>query len=158
MMTVMIQKLEPYAPRRIHWLENWQAGGWAIKIYVLNYADSDPDEALLAAAKQAALEVLPQPAVSAHRYGVGFLGLHQGRSYDFVFVDWWKYESELEQHHFMRPDSHATELEEVTSELSADVWDLYLLAFERQAWVNHVLKAEQPDISAYMAAQLNETL
>lgn len=34
-------------------------------------------------------------------YGVGFLGVHDGRGADFVFIDWWAEENELHHHLYM---------------------------------------------------------
>ena len=57
----------------------------------------------------------------------------------------------------MRPSSGSFLLEPVSgSELSADVWDLRLLAFERDAWVETVLRAEHADLEAYLARSLEE--
>lgn len=40
--------------------------------------------------------------------------------------------------------------------LAACAWDLRVICFERQAWVEHVLmRAPDPDFSSYLAEQLH---
>ncbi|MEZ4629706.1 MAG: hypothetical protein R2880_03145 [Deinococcales bacterium] len=151
--------IEAYKPRLIRFLELWQAEGWQMKVYGITYEGKSIDEALVQAAKQTALEVLPQPARNLNRYGLGFIGIHQGRSYDFVTVAYWNYSTELKQLSLMRASSRGTTLESVDEqELSSDVWDLYLLAFERQAWVSHMLQSSQASPEGYLSTQLNELI
>ncbi len=151
---------ESYKPRSIRFLELWENAGWQMKVYGITYEGKDTDPKLIEASKALAAKLLPQPAVTADYYGVGFIGIHQGRSYDFVFIDWWNYETELCQHSFLRPSGQPDVLEPLqNSELSSDVWDLYLLAFERSAWVEEVLKrADNPDTASYLQRRLNEDI
>ena len=152
---------EPYQPRTIRALELLEARGWRIKVYSILHASKARDDALIEAAKGAALELLPQPAVTLDRYGVGFVNVHQGKSYDFVTVAWWAYETELCQITLTRPSSASYRLEPLTTsdsaELSSDVWDVRLLAFERDAWLETVLTREGgPDLKGYLERRLTE--
>jgi hypothetical protein len=153
-------ELERYEPRSIRFLEIHAQDGWRLKVYRIRHPRREADEALMGAAKGVALKHLPQPATSRHRYGVGFLSVHQGKSYDFVTVAWWAYESELYSLSFVRPSSVSYALEPLSgAELSHDVWDLYLMAFERGAWLEEVLKREGgPDLEGYLARQLTEVV
>lgn len=150
---------EPYQPRTIHFLELWQEDDWTLKIYNIRFTGKAPNPSLVEASKEAARKLLPQPARTPDRYGVGFIGIHQGKSYDFVTVAWWAYDTELHQQTFMRPSSLTHALEPVTgSELSSDVWDLRLLAFERDAWVQEVLTRKPgPSLEGYLSRRLEET-
>jgi hypothetical protein len=147
----------PYRPRRIHFVRLEEAKGWRLKLYNLLHHSKQPSEALLRAATETALAFLPQPASTAGRYGVGFVAVHQGSSYDFVTVAYWTYDTELRSQTYMRPSSGSYLLEPVSgSELSADVWDLRLLAFERDAWLETVLRPAQADLDAYLDRTLEE--
>jgi len=147
----------PYRPRLIRFTGIEEGKGWRLKAYTILHHSKQPSEALRTAARDAALAALPQPAVSPDRYGVGFVAVHQGSSYDFVTVAHWAYQTELRSQTFMRPSSASFTLEPVSgSELSADVWDLRLLAFERDAWVETVLRPQQADLGAYLARTLEE--
>ncbi|CAN5725574.1 hypothetical protein BH24DEI2_BH24DEI2_05490 [soil metagenome] len=152
---------EPYRPRRTEFLELLESEGWRLKLYSVRYGDKDPDVALdialVAAAKAAALRFLPRPAVTPDHYGLGFVSVHQGKSYDFVTVAYWCYDTELRQQTYSRPSSLSPGLEPVDGELSLDIWDLRVLAFERDAWLNAVLRPPTPDPDAYLQRRLNET-
>ena len=153
-----MQLTESYAPRRIAFQDMFTAEGWQLKRYSILYGDKQPDPDLAAAAKVTALTFLPQPAETQHHYGIGFLSAHQGKSYDFVTVAYWTYDTELRHQTYMRPGTGSAALEKLTGELSTDVWDLRLLAFERDAWLKTVLRAETPDVDAYLSERLDETV
>lgn len=150
--------LEPYAPRSIRFLELWEDGGWRIKVYGIAYQGAEPAPQLLAAARAAARARLPRPAVTADRYGVGFLGVHQGRGVNFVFVDWWAAENELHHHVYVSAADAPTTLTDVThTGQAACVWDLRVIGFERDAWVEAVLANPLgPDLESYLARRLDE--
>jgi hypothetical protein len=149
---------EPYEPRPVRFLEEWRHEGWRLKVYGIAYRRGLPRAELIGAAKRAARERLPRPAGGGGRHGVGFLGVHDGRGANFVFIDWWADENELHHHVYVSPADEPDNLEYVTpSGLSACVWDLRVQSFERDAWVEAVLKNPGgPDVESYMARRLSE--
>lgn len=150
---------EPYAARSIRLLELWQHRGWRIKLYGLSYSGAAPDPRLVHAARRIAAARLPVPAVTAGRYGVGFMGVHQGRGSNLVFVDWWADENELHHHAYTSPSRAPGAFEYVTpAGLAACVWDLAVIAFERQAWIDAVLASPVPDLDRYLEARLEGRL
>lgn len=156
----MIELTEPYQPRPIRYLECWKEDGWRLKVYGIAYQRHQPRSQLIAVAKTVARQRLPKPAIAPGRYGVGFLGIHDGRTANFVFLDWWSSENELNHHVFVSQKDKAETLEEITSSgLIACVWDLSVLCFERQAWINKVLaNPDGVDLDGYLACQLNEDI
>jgi hypothetical protein len=59
---------------------------------------------------------------------------------------------------YLRTSSDSARLEPAaTGAISSDVWDLRLLAFEREAWVETVLKGGR-GMDAYLASRLDATL
>ena len=156
----MIQLREPYQARPIRCMELWQIAGWRIKVYGIAYQRPSPRQALLAAAKTVALPHLSQAAEKHNHYGVGFLGVHDGRGANFVFLDYWADENELHHHVYVSPTDQPAQMEYITpTGLTACVWDLRVMCFERQAWLETVLaNPAGPDIDAYLARQLNEDI
>jgi hypothetical protein len=146
---------EPYTARPIRPLGIFEHEAWRLKLYGIAYWGDRPPHALVDAAGACARRVLP--ALSAGRYGCGFLGVHAGRGHDFVFVDWWEDENELHHHVFIAPNGEPEKLEEATaSGVCACVWDLAVICFERQAWVENVLtNPEGPDLEGYMRRRLD---
>jgi hypothetical protein len=153
----LIKLREPYRPRPVRFLEEWREAGWRLKVYGIAYRGERPRAELVETAKRLARARLPQPAVNESRYGVGFLGVHDGRGANFVFIDWWADENELHHHVYT---SATDELENLTYVppigLSACVWDLRVQAFERDAWLEEVLQnVNGANVEGYMARRLN---
>jgi len=151
------QITEAYRRRPVRCLDVAELDGWRIKIYGIAYQSETPDRALVDAALGTARRALPSPATSDDRYGVGFLGIHEGRASNFVFVDWWAREDEL--HHLVWFSASADPGQLMAARRAdaiACVWDLRLLAHERDAWVGHALsRPGEPDLDGYLADQMN---
>ncbi len=153
----MITLSETYAPRPIRCLEVWAVAGWRLKVYGLAYQLATPRPAVVAAGKAAAQARLQMVSGLQH-YGVGFVGVNDGRGAIFVFVDFWADENELHHHVYVAPKDQPDALVYQTpSGLAACVWDLRVIGFERQAWLDAVLaNPAGPDLDRYLALQLNE--
>jgi hypothetical protein len=158
-----------YAPRSIVPLPVRDVGGWRLKVTQVLAPGRTAESALVDASAAAAERFLPTPALTPLHYGVGILIVHQGTRYDFVLVGYWTHETELRYETYMRASSDSTRLEALAGgDLATDVWDLRVLAFERDAWLEHVLRApERPGdrdrpwedrLAAYLGARLEATL
>ncbi len=149
--------LEPYVPRTLQFVDLYEAQGWKLKIYSILHPDKTLNPQLIEVAKETALTFLPDATEPGH-YGVGFVSVHQGKSYDFVTVGYWTYSTELRHQSYMKASSAAATLTAISTELSSDVWDIRLLAFERDAWVNEVLAVNATTPDGYLAKRLSETV
>jgi hypothetical protein len=149
---------EPYEPRPIRFLEEWRQAGWRMKVYGIAYRRPAPRAALVETAKRIAGGRLPSPPDGEGRYGVGYVGVHDGRGANFVFVDWWADENELHHHVFAAPAEEVEDLPEITATgLSVCVWDLRVQCFERGAWIETVLRRPGPaSLDDYLGRRLNE--
>ncbi|MDP9067045.1 MAG: isochorismatase [Actinomycetota bacterium] len=146
-----------YEPRPVRFQEIWEPSGWRIKVYGIAHGAAAPAAKLVAGLKAAAEGVLPEPAVTEARYGVGFVCAHQGRTVSIGFVDWWENEDELHHKMFIADEHDLSRLRPaLEDELTACSWDLAVMGFERNAWVRHILQAQEPDLQAYLNAHLNE--
>lgn len=147
--------MTPYEPRPIRFLELWQPLDWRLKMYGIAFRKERPNAGLISAAKRI-LEPLLSTAAEPN-YRVGFVGVHEGRMANFLFLDFWSEENELHHHVFISRIEKPDELRCVTGTgLSACVWDLRLQAFERDAWVNHILRRSgSPDFDGYLSTTLN---
>jgi len=149
--------IAPYAPRPIRFLKLWNAENWRLKLYGIACGRPEPQPELVAGAQRVAVQQLRSLPGTLRHYHLGFLGVHEGRTSNFVFLDFWADENELHHHVFVSPTAQPDQLAYVTpSGLSACVWDLRLQAFERDAWVTHVLQRNAPpDYDGYLATTLN---
>jgi hypothetical protein len=127
-------------------------------VYGIAYGRPSPRVELIEAGKKIAQTTLETTAEKTRHHSVGFLGVHDGRTGNFVFVDWWAEENELHHHVFISPPDKPTELFDMTATgPAACVWDLRVIGFERDAWLATVLRNPGgPDIDAYLDKRLNE--
>lgn len=149
--------LEAYRRRLIRFLDLWEWGSWRFKIYGIGWRGKLPGTELVEAARKVARERLAVIDSRSHHYGVGFMGIHAGKTANFIFIDWWQDENELHHHVYVSQLDTPTQLEYVTpTGLIACVWDLAVLGFEREAWLQAVLKRpEAPDLNDYLQRRLN---
>jgi hypothetical protein len=155
---IMSITFDPCKPRPIRFLELWQPDDWRMKVYGIAYGRPTPRAELVEAAKVVARKALAETASATNHYTVGFLGVHDGRTANFVFVDWWADENELHHHVYLSSDDEPARLVENTGTGPiACVWDLRVMSFERDAWLRSVLRNQHgPDLEEYLAARLNE--
>ncbi|MGI8709187.1 MAG: isochorismatase [Actinomycetota bacterium] len=157
-----IELTTPYQTRPIRCLETWEQEGWRVKVYGISALAEVPAAELVDAIKDVASSKLPQPPMTSDRYGVGFLYAHQGgNGGGFASVNWWANENELFHHQYESAPEDLSVLRPVeeTGGSSACVWDLAVMAYERQAWVDCVLKNDAgPDLESYLHAQLKADL
>lgn len=142
-----------YQPRPVTFLELWHHGPWRMKIYGIAWGRDRPMPELVVAAKRLAAPLLDG---AADAYGVGFIGVHQGRTAHFLFVDWWARENELNHHVFISSLEDPLGFSEATaSGVMACVWDLAVIGHERQAWIDNVLRTGGRDgFAAYLDRRL----
>ena len=153
----MFNLAEPYERRPVRFLELWHRDGWRLKVYSLAYQMPLARPEVIETSKAVLWDHLQKASVGKSHTGVGFIGINDGRGAIFSFVDFWADENELHHHVFISPKDRVDLLQYTTpTGLIACVWDMALMAFERQAWVNTVLNNPRgPDIDAYLATRLN---
>ncbi|HTI14552.1 MAG TPA: hypothetical protein VL461_08300 [Dictyobacter sp.] len=152
----MIQFTQPYKKRPIRFLELWESHGWRIKIYGISTQAEYPPDTLVQTAKKIAQQQLPQPAVTDKYYGIAYIIVHEGENGDYVLVDWW-YDQDIVQHHnYGAPKGSNTLKYHWPSGPGFCVWELAICWFEREAWLETVLKHPQhPDIEGYLQRRLH---
>lgn len=146
--------MHPHTPRPIRFLELFRPPGWSIKVYGITHAAELPDPALVTAAKSWAAHLLATVPTRHTTYGVGFLGVHDGRGMNQVFLDCWIDENELLHHIAVSPKHTPAALADPGPDHnSVCIWDLALQWHERQAWIEEVLTGThrpEPDrLAAY---------
>ncbi len=163
-----MQLKSSYQPRPVRFLGLAELDGWRLKVYGISAHRERPDAEFVAAAQRRAVELLPSPPVwsavpeagsdlSWDRYGVGFLIVHEGREGVFALVSWWVDETMLQHHVLFAPAQMPFKFASFSpTGIVACVWELAVLAFERDAWLDTVLASPSaPDLDAYLSRHLN---
>jgi hypothetical protein len=150
--------MQPYAPRAFRFIDVWEIPNWRMKVYGIACRGELPRAELISAAKKIVREQLAKEA--GNNYGVGFVGVHDGRDAAFVFVDFWGNENELFHRVFLSRENNWEKLAPADeNDPSVCVWDLQLQTFERDAWIKHVLrKPDAPDFDGYLSERLSADL
>ena len=105
---------------------------WTLKSWTIVYGTAPFDASRFVEGRALALTVLPIPAQTDERPGVGFLIEHQGNTVDYIVLGWWDRENELPLRVFVRdggPWRPAQGSESIC------VWDLQVIWNERTAYV-----------------------
>ncbi|WP_123622746.1 isochorismatase [Halorubrum sp. CSM-61] len=148
---------EPYQTRPIRFLDCLERDGWQIKRYGISTRGEYPPDDMVAAGSKRAVDRLPSPPVTENRYGVAVLIVHEARDVNFVSLNWWVDENVLKNVVYLSQPDTPTEFEDISeTDITACVWELEVLSFERDAWVETVLANETgPDIDAYLSRCLS---
>jgi hypothetical protein len=147
----------PYEPRPIRFIRREDVDGWRLKLYGITMAGKEPREEFVAATRDLADSILPRPAVSGDRYGVGFATAHDAATFCIALVYWWQSENELHQRIYVSPKENPTALTQVADQPAGCVWELAVVDFECRAWIEDVLaNPAGPDIDRYLERRVNE--
>jgi hypothetical protein len=151
---------EPYKPREIRFLEQWDLPGWRAKVYAITHPKrAMPDALAEEQVKKIIARRLAEVDPGQH-YGVAVVIMHMARENDIISVTWWTWENVLQQALFVGPVGKPADLKDVTSTgLLACVWELEVHNFERCAWMQTVLRnSNGPDLERYLGEHLNTVI
>jgi hypothetical protein len=152
--TVTFPTFTGYAKRQVQPLRPFEFAGWRLKVYGVNVEGRNVDHSLIEFARIAAQDLLPQPAVAPpDRYGLGFMIVHAATDVDFVVICWWGAQNELLLRVLTAP---AGEPQQLRQHSNMDgpigcVWDLGVIWGEREAWTQHIMRADGPDVEGYLS-------
>jgi hypothetical protein len=147
-----------FKKRPIRFLELWRENGWTVKIYGISSPGEFPEPEFVEKAKELARRTLPLPALTGERYGTAFVTIHRAAMFNQIIFDWWERVNELRHRVFKAEPEQPASFREITASGEAFcVWELRVIAFERDAWVEKVLmNPNQNGLEEYLNSQLNE--
>jgi hypothetical protein len=151
-MTTLASTLEtPYQPRHVRFIRKEDVEGWQLKLYGIAVNGQEPRPEFVAATRDLAARVLPQPPAGEDHYGVAFAIAHDARSVGIALIYWWKAENELHQRIYVSPKDDPAAFSQVENQPAGCVWELEVVDFERRAWLEDVLSnPDGPDIEGYL--------
>ena len=144
---------EPYSPRRIATLGVWREAGHSIKAYGIhrdpNAAGPILSDPVTASVRAAVRDVLDEHAGGPRTHGLGYCIAHVGEEAVWLLVDWWISGGIVCQRMLSAPLARPDAFAPVNAPALACVWELAVIAHERDAWVRHML-TERPDADGYL--------
>ncbi|OVZ96939.1 isochorismatase family protein [Yersinia sp. 2105 StPb PI] len=144
---------QPYLPRSITPAGIKNLNRWQLKRYVIRYSQAQGAVPDYTPAYQLVKQWLPNEAETVNRPGVGLVIEHQGKTLNYLIVGWWDNENELRVKVWVQEHG----IWRAARDESFCVWDLQVIAFERDAFVDTLLQPI-PDILAYMNRYLTITV
>jgi len=129
--------------------------GWRLKMYDIVYGSEPLDEAAYEDGMALVHEILPRPAVTRVRPGVGLIIRHQGRGVHYLVLCWWDRENELPIRVWVKETGPKGTWRPASASggESICVWDMQVIEHERRAYIEHVLaRPDAPDVDGYLAA------
>ena len=132
-------RYEPYAPRPVEYRGIVERAGHRLKHYGVRYGPDPLELERYREGLELALAELPEAAPENGRPGLGFVIMHRGRAAGYVVLAWWDRENELPVRVFLREEGP---WRPARGGESFCVWDLEIMAHERDAYVATVLAGE----------------
>lgn len=142
-----MRSYEPYAPRPGASHGVLRRAGHRLKLYSIRRGEAPMDLDGYREGIELALSVVPRARPESGRPGLGFMIAHRGRAMDYLVLAWWDRENELPVRVFVRGDGPWREAAE---DQSFCVWDLEIIARERDAYVDTVLSGAAAGEDAYV--------
>lgn len=151
--------LQPYAPRPVRYLGLLHCDGWRIKTYSISVKSERVSEGAVALVES----LLPtwlanNTAYPLDTYRIASLILHDGREGCFAILSWWIDSNMLQAQVHLATDAARRDFRLFSDRgIFTCIWEMAVLWFERNAWVEHVLAhPEDPQgIDRYLAQHLN---
>lgn len=149
-------KTEFYKPRPIRFLEIYACAGWRIKMYSISVkAEMVTAEAITEAKKQLPGWLENSKITALKNYQIATLILHEGKEGCFAVLSWWVDENMLQLFAYLRLYGERQFHLLSDKGIVSCVWEMAILCFERNAWVEQILKrGKNPDFENYLQQQL----
>jgi hypothetical protein len=151
--------IQPYGPRPVRFLGLIENSGWRLKTYSISVRGEQVDEGVVAHVCARLPEwVTNSTLYDLPTYGVGILILHEGREGCFAIVGWWIDENMFQEFVYLATDAERRDFRLFSDRgVFTCVWELSVLWFERNAWVEYVLKApgDPQALDRYLAQHFN---
>lgn len=150
-------KLTQYSHRSIRFQELWSIEGLALKGYAIGHQGERIPPRLWLAAREAVTKSLLENPTRHGTHGAGFVTVHAGIGESQVNLDLWINENELLHRVWVTPSVGPVHLvAPPVDHNSVCVWEIYVQAFERHAWIAYVLNnPDGPDLGSYLTARLD---
>lgn len=148
-----------YKKRPIRFLKIIEHDGWKIKAYSISCLKEVVNPGLLIYAKNNLNNWLSNNVnYNFPNYKIATLILHEGKDGCFAVINWWVNENMLQQHVYFSSYHLPNQFKFYSDNcMFACTWELAILWFERNAWVENILmKPHHPDYEKYLMQQMNE--
>jgi hypothetical protein len=143
---------EGYKSRLIQHAQLVEIAGWYVKVYTVTNRPAFNSEQTLHAVTSALAQWIKIPEqTSLPVYQHAFLIVHEAREGVWILFNWWTGGEMINRRTWFADfDQPALLQHQPQNDGLVCVWELEVIAHERQAWINHILTHHQsPDFEGY---------
>ena len=140
----------PYHTRPVSFLGTRQCGAWGVKVYGICSKRPQPEPAIVQRAWDQASHLLRNMMHDYPVHGAAFLIVHEANDGSFFLLNWWTGENMLASRVFYAAPGSGTFIDFAGSRIACCVWELEVIKYERDRWVQDVLGEGKGDIAAYL--------
>jgi hypothetical protein len=149
-----MQFSQPYRSRSISFAGITCCGNWKLKCYTISLPACEVHESTIAAVQACLPEWLEKPAQSGlTHYYTGFLIIHEGADGCYAVLCCWCEENMLQLFAWRALKENPQAFELISDKgLVSCVWEMQVLCFERNAWVEDVMlqQGQAQAITSYL--------
>jgi hypothetical protein len=149
--------MKAYQARPIRFLDLMHHKNWTIKVYSISHKNLVVPNTYRA---QALTQLDEWLALAQNNnmqtYNIATLIFHECKEGCFAIINWWIDDNMLQHFVFLSTSDKSRYELYSSSGIITCVWELSVLWFERNAWVQHVLTNKTPNFEAYLQEQLNQ--
>lgn len=149
--------MQQYQKRPVRFLGIDECNGWRVKIYSISVRSQVVNTTLTENAKQYLSQWLENISEKDDHINIATLILHEGNEGNFAIVSRWTGENMMQIHVYFSSEENSNSFSFFSGNgIVTCVWEMAVLWFERNAWVEHVLqKSAKPDYEKYLSQQMN---
>lgn len=129
-----------HAPRPVRLIDREVLAGWRVKVYGISLAGEAVRDELIALGKETAAATLPASVENRDLGRYAFVVIHDAPDNAYVLVHWWAGGNEMHQKVFSAPRESLDAMTTHPTDAIGCVWELSVVEFERQAWLDCVVR------------------
>ncbi|HRR09839.1 MAG TPA: hypothetical protein PLO56_14210 [Rhodothermales bacterium] len=152
----------PYKHRIIRFIELIYFDEWTIKCYTITQSeDHIAPKIVMAIKNQLSAWIQHSERTNLTHYNTATLIIHQGKEGYYAIIAWWIDENMLQLFAYFSPDPVVRTFQMISDKgIVSCVWEMAILWFERNAWVEEVMLQNNNPYAKinYLNRQLNTTL
>ncbi len=143
-----------YKTRPIRFIQVAEKNDWRLKVYSISSKNGIVPQELIDSI-WGAFDLLPSPAISDTRYGIGCLILHEGNDGNYIVLNWWTGENMIASK-ILHSQGNGI-YHPIQEDIISCVWELEVLYFEKRSWTDNILKhgLNEENILKYLKDTLN---
>ncbi|HNR20997.1 MAG TPA: hypothetical protein PKN75_11845 [Bacteroidia bacterium] len=149
-----------FEPRPIRFIELFECDNWKIKCYSISFDSSPVNDTIIHAVKSDLSKwLLESQAYSLPTYKIATLIIHKWSGGHFAVINWWIDKNMMQLFVYLAENKTPLNFKLYSDKgMVTCVWEMEILWFERNAWVEEVLKKElsETTLGDYLQKTLNK--